>query len=78
MTDAITSTPHAVVAGAMAIGTGAFSWWYRRRNPNIRLNVDENQRRRDVRTAFNAEVLRRNDDREKRTLLVISPVAAAQ
>jgi hypothetical protein len=74
----ISSAPHAAAAGAISVGTAVASWWYRRRNPSIRLNVDENQRRRNVRAAFNEEVRRRNEERERRTLLVISPVAAAQ
>lgn len=74
----ISTAPHAAAAGALSVGTAVASWWYRRRNPNIRLNVDENERRRNVRTRFNADVVQRNLERERRTLLVISPVAAAQ
>jgi hypothetical protein len=78
LTNAIPSYPHAAAAGTVAIGTAVGSWWYRRRNPQIRLNVDENRRRQAVRTRFNDDVRQRNEDRERRTLLIISPVAAAQ
>ena len=68
----------AAFSGTLAIGTGVTSWWYRRRNPQIQLNVAENQRRREARRRFNDEVTERNRDRERRTLLIISPVSTAQ
>ena len=76
--DGVATGPHALAAGTFAVGAAVGSWWYRRRNPQIQLNVQENRRRQDVRRQFNAAVLQRNSDRRDRTLLIISPVTAAQ
>ena len=74
----INTLPHAMgSAGLVAIGAGA-SFLYRRRNPQIRVNVIENQRREAVRAAFNARVRQANDQRRARTVMVMSPVAAVQ
>jgi len=70
--------PHAISsAGLVAAGAGA-SFLYRRRNPEIRLNVVENQRRESVRAAFNARVRRDNETRRNATVMVMTPVTAAQ
>jgi hypothetical protein len=74
----INTLPHALgSAGFVAIGAGA-SFLYRRRNPQIRVNVVENQRRQAVRTAFNARIRASNETRRSRTVMVLTPVAAAQ
>lgn len=74
----INTLPHALgSAGVIAIGASA-SFLYRRRNPQIRVNVEENQRRQDVRARFNARVLQANADRRARTVMVLTPVAASQ
>jgi hypothetical protein len=74
----INTLPHALgSAGLVAIGAGA-SFLYRRKNPQIRVNVIENQRRQAVRTAFNARIRASNDARRARTVMVMTPVAAAQ
>ena len=70
--------PHAIgAAGMISIGAGA-SFLYRRRNPQIRVNVQENQRRQAVRTTFNQGVAARNATRIAATIMVLTPVAAAQ
>lgn len=70
--------PHAIgSAGLVTIGAGA-SFLYRRRNPQIRANVEENRRRENVRTRFNARVQAANDARRARTVMVMTPVTAAQ
>lgn len=77
-TSDINTMPHAIgSAGLVAVGAG-FSFLYRRRNPQIRVNVIENQRRQSVRTAFNARVRAANEQRRARTVMVMTPVAAAQ
>jgi hypothetical protein len=74
----INTFPHAIgSAGFVVIGAGA-SFLYRRRNPQIRVNVIENQRRQAVRTAFNARTKASNDARLARTVMVLTPVNAAQ
>ena len=70
--------PHAAGAAAfVTIGAGS-SFLDRRRNPEIRANVIENQRRQAVRTAFNARVRSDNAGRILRTVMVITPVTTAQ
>lgn len=66
--------PHAGATAFVGLSSAAVSFWYRRTHPQIRRNVDENSRRRNLRSAFNAEVLRRNQDRLDKTLLIVSPV----
>jgi hypothetical protein len=74
----INTLPHALgSAGLVAVGAGA-SFLYRRRNPQIRVNVIENQRREAVRVAFNARVRSANERRRLATIMVMTPVAAAQ
>jgi hypothetical protein len=74
----INTLPHAIgSAGMVTLGAGA-SFLYRRRNPQIRLNVLENQRRQKVRAEFNQRVAQSNALRISRTLMVMTPVAAAQ
>ena len=74
----INTLPHALGSAAMvAVGAGA-SFLYRRNNPQIRVNVVENNRRQEVRTRFNARVRQANDARRARTVMVMTPVAAAQ
>jgi hypothetical protein len=74
----INTLPHAIgSAGMVTIGAGA-SFLYRRRNPQISANVKENQRRQNVRTQFNQRVAASNADRISRTVMVMTPVAAAQ
>ena len=74
----INTLPHAMGAAALvSIGAGS-SFLYRRRNPQIRLNVEENRRREAVRVAFNDSVRRANEARRGRTVMVLTPVTAAQ
>ena len=74
----INTLPHAIgSAGFVAIGAGV-SFLYRRRNPQIGVNVAENQRRQNVRNEFNARVRQANDGRIARTVMVLTPVATAQ
>ena len=74
----INTLPHALgSAGLVAVGAGA-SFLYRRKNPQIRVNVAENQRRQKVRSDFNARIRASNDQRRSRTVMVMTPVAAAQ
>lgn len=74
----INTLPHAIgSAGAVAIGAGV-SFLYRRRNPQIRINVAENQRRQSVRTQFNQRVERSNRARIDATVMVLTPVLTAQ
>ena len=75
---ATATIPHALAsAGMVAAGAGT-SFLYRRRNPQIRANVIENQRREAVRAAFNTRVARDNAARRARTVMVMTPVTAAQ
>jgi tetratricopeptide (TPR) repeat protein len=74
----IDTRPHALgAAGLVTIGASA-SFLYRRRKPEIRLNVEENRRREAVRAAFNDRVRRDNNARRERTVMVMTPVTAAQ
>lgn len=72
--DQLAWTPHAGAAAAVGAISGGISFYYRRRNPQIPQNVDENARRQRVRAAFNAAVRQRNLARIDRTLLIVSPV----
>lgn len=74
----INTLPHALGASAFVIGGAGISFLYRRRDPRIQANVVENQRRQAVRTAYNDRVRRSNQAREARTVMVITPVTAAQ
>lgn len=74
----INTLPHALgSAGMVAVGAGA-SFLYRRRNPQIRVNVLENERRQTVRTAFNTRIRLANADRRARTVMVMTPVTTGQ
>ena len=66
--------PHAGVTAFVGLTSASVSFWYRRSHPQIRRNVDENTRRRDLRAKFNTEVRQRNERRLDRTLLIVSPV----
>ena len=76
--DDIKTLPHALGATAFVIGGAGVSFLYRRRDPRIQVNVAENQRRQAVRTTFNQLVQRRNNARKEQTVMVITPVTAAQ
>jgi hypothetical protein len=67
--------PHAAASATIGLLSAAGSFWYRRSRPEIRANIDENNRRQTIRTRFNEAVTRRNTDRLNRRLIVISPVA---
>lgn len=66
---------HAAVAGGLLIGSGTFSFLYRRQNRDIPENVQENQRRKDMRARFNRDVSERNRARLDRRLLIITPAS---
>ena len=66
--------PHAGATAFIGVSSASVSFWYRRAHPQIKQNVDENTRRRNLRAAFNAGVSRRNLARVDRTLLIVSPV----
>jgi len=73
-TSDIAWAPHAGATAFVGLTSAGVSFWYRRTHPQIKRNVDENTRRRNLRTAFNTGVLQRNQDRLDRTLLIVSPV----
>ena len=59
----------------VAVVTGGVSFAYRRRHRDLPENVAENTRRRAERAAANEAILRRNQERIARTVLVITPAA---
>ena len=59
----------------VAVLTGGISLVYRRRHRDLPENVAENARRRAERLARNDAILRRNQERIARTVLVIAPAA---
>lgn len=73
-TSDIAWAPHAGATAFVGLTSASVSFWYRRTHPQIKRNVDENTRRRNLRTAFNAAVQRRNQERLDKTLLIVSPV----
>lgn len=66
---------HALAAASVILGSGAFSFVYRRQNRSIVENVNENQRRKDERATFNARVTARNQARLDKRLLIITPAS---
>jgi len=73
-TSDISWAPHAGATAFVGLTSASVSFWYRRTHPQIKRNVDENTRRRDLRARFNTEVRERNERRLDRTLLIVSPV----
>jgi hypothetical protein len=73
-TSDIAWTPHAGATAFVGLTSASVSFWYRRAHPQIRQNVAENTRRRNLRSEFNAGVLARNQGRLERTLLIVAPV----
>jgi hypothetical protein len=59
----------------VAVVTGGVSFVYRRRHRDLPGNVAENARRRAERLASNDAIIRRNQERSARTVLVIAPAA---
>src|SRR5439155_21109762 len=59
----------------VAVVTGGVSFAYRPRHRDLPGNVAENARRRAERLAANDAILRRNQERIARTVLVITPAA---
>ena len=72
----ISWTAHAGTTAVIGITSGAISFWYRRKYPQIKRNVDENTQRRRMREQYNAAVRQANQRRLERTMLVISPVSS--
>ncbi|HET9453325.1 MAG TPA: hypothetical protein VFO66_03485 [Gemmatimonadaceae bacterium] len=66
---------HAGLAGGAGLATSAWSFFYRRSKRNIGPNVEENQRRRDQRRAYNDAVKARNDVKLAARQVIITPIA---
>ena len=66
---------HMMAAAGIGLGAGAISFSYRRQNRSIPEAVRENERRRQLRNAYNAGVRQRNADRLRNRKIIITPTA---
>ena len=66
--------PHAYIAVTLGIASGAGSFLYRNSKRSIDGNIQENERRRRQRDAYNREIQARNASRLADMLLIITPL----